>query len=235
MNWYKGRDCGPPSGLQARRAQGTSARETVGLQARRAQGTSASKTSGPEIGAKAPRGISEGPVGGEKQRVSAVRQETDVKGSLFMTVGVRALSLGDAPWLAAMHAQGFASPWSPTSFAQVLSLPTSQGWVAQAVDVPAGFILGQVQPEEAEILTFQVAPCYQGQGYGHRLLGHLLTQCRRQGVAQVFLDVAESSRAAQHLYSSHGFVFTRRRKGYYRARQGREDALCFVKHLEPAS
>ena len=111
----------------------------------------------------------------------------------------------------------------------------TQGWVAHAKDDPAGFILGQIQPTEAEILTFQVAPCHQGQGYGRRLLDHLLTQCRRQGVTQVFLDVAESGRVAQQLYISQGFVFMRRRKGYYRTRYGRDDALCFVKHLEPAS
>ncbi len=42
--------------------------------------------SDPEIGAKAPWGISEGPVGGETHRVSAVRQKTTLKMSIFRAV-----------------------------------------------------------------------------------------------------------------------------------------------------
>ncbi len=44
--------------------------------------------SDPEIGGHAPRGISEGPVGGETHRVSALKHETVMKRSLFMTVGI---------------------------------------------------------------------------------------------------------------------------------------------------
>ena len=44
--------------------------------------------SGPEISAKAPRGISEGPVGGETRSVSAVRHKTAQKVSTFWAVGM---------------------------------------------------------------------------------------------------------------------------------------------------
>ncbi len=73
MTWYKGRDRGPRSELQARRAQGTPA----------------PKTSGPEISGHAPWGIGEGSVGGETQSVSAVRQKIFMNGSPFMKIGIR--------------------------------------------------------------------------------------------------------------------------------------------------
>ena len=99
IGWYEGRDCGPRSGLRARRAQGTSAAKKSGLHARRAQGTSAAKKSGlqarrvqgasvakksgPESSAKAPRGISESPDGGETRSVSAVRHKMAQMCQLF--------------------------------------------------------------------------------------------------------------------------------------------------------
>ena len=48
--------------------------------------------SGPEISAKAPRGTSEGPVGGETRSVSAARHKTAKKVSTFFAVGI-----SDAP------------------------------------------------------------------------------------------------------------------------------------------
>ena len=77
------------SGLQARRAQGTSAEKKSGLQARRAQGTSAEKKSGPDNSAKAPRSLSNGPVGAVRQGHTGVRHKTAKKVATFWAVGMR--------------------------------------------------------------------------------------------------------------------------------------------------
>ncbi len=53
----------------------------------------ATPVAAPRLAKKAPRGISEGPVGGETQSVSAVRHETVIKKSLFMTVGIKGANL----------------------------------------------------------------------------------------------------------------------------------------------
>ena len=52
--------------------------------------------SGPENSAKAPRGISEGPVGGETRSVSAVRHKTAKKVSTFFAVGISGSDLRSA-------------------------------------------------------------------------------------------------------------------------------------------
>ena len=55
----------------------------------------------------------------------------------------------------------------------------------------------------------------------------------RPGWNAIFLEVRPTNAAAQALYSSAGFVEIGRRKAYYRARIGREDAVVLALDLAP--
>ena len=85
--------------------------------------------SGPENSAKAPRGKSEGPVGGETRSVSAVRHETVMKRSLFMTVGMRRTILPMCACLGGLLPLG-ASGETPTC-SDVID---QWHWVPQSLD-----------------------------------------------------------------------------------------------------
>lgn len=135
------------------------------------------------------------------------------------------LSARDAPWLAALHGDGFSPSWSGESFASLLDLSTTYGWGLRYGLKPFGFLLLSIGAQEAEILTFQIAAAYQGQGYGKKLLRYGLNRAYSQGASQVYLDVAPSRAAAQNIYRDLGFVVTGRRVGYYKTPNGREDAL----------
>lgn len=113
--------------------------------------------------------------------------------------------------LAAIHKAAFPhDPWSCTDFAGLISDPSSV-----LVARPEGFILLRIVLDEAEILTFAVAPNAQGQGVGAALLTLALAQAKSCGVVRVFLEVAANNAAACALYSRAGFVQTGIRKGYY--------------------
>ena len=66
--------------------------------------------------------------------------------------------------------------------------------------------LDQIREKTGAIKQMYVRPAYRGKGIGKTLLQQLLQKAKEFGYHSVYLDVAISSTAAQHLYSSVGFV-----------------------------
>ena len=119
--------------------------------------------------------------------------------------------------MARIHASAMTlpAPWSATTFKGYLTQPTSIITV-----VENGFAIGRIVADEAELLTFAVAPKMQRQGVGRACLQQFLMACAGRGAQDVFLEVAESNEAARALYTSEGFVQSGLRKGYYSAPSG---------------
>ena len=59
----------------------------------------------------------------------------------------------------------------------------------------------------------------------------MISQAERQGAKEMFLEVRASNVAAIGIYECAGFNETGRRKGYYPADGGREDAILMAKVL----
>ncbi|MBN2759418.1 MAG: ribosomal protein S18-alanine N-acetyltransferase [Rhodobacteraceae bacterium] len=130
--------------------------------------------------------------------------------------------------LAAIHKAAFpGDPWSAAALAAFAADPA-----ALLVARPDGFILLRVVLDEAEILTFAVAPVAQGQGLGTALLQEAMAQARVRGVRRIFLEVAADNDPARALYRRAGFVQAGLRRGYY-PRSGRTaiDALLLERKL----
>jgi len=70
------------------------------------------------------------------------------------------------------------------------------------------------------------------QGLGRKLLNYLLARVGEQNMERLFLEVRPSNAAAIELYGSAGFTRLGVRKGYYKTRDGREDALVFVREFQ---
>ena len=85
--------------------------------------------------------------------------------------------------------------------------------------------------DEAHLLTISVHPAHQGRGLGALLLTHLGAVAQRFGALQMFLEVRPSNAAALALYQRFGFDTVGRRKAYYPAENGREDALVLTRSL----
>ncbi len=93
---------------------------------------------------------------------------------------------------------------------------------------PIGYAVMSVVAGEAQILNICIDPEMQGQGLGRRLLRHLIAEAGRQSADTIFLEVRISNQAAFSLYESSGFNEIGQRRGYYPAKDGREDALVLA-------
>jgi ribosomal-protein-alanine N-acetyltransferase len=128
-------------------------------------------------------------------------------------------ALYDAAHLAQLHGLAFVDgAWSKRAFADLLEQKT-----VTALGHQNGFILLQILPDGAEILTLAVHPDMRRCGLARRLMAHMMTALRP---AQIWLEVAADNYPAQALYSGFGFIeYGRRRKYYKRAGNFPVDAV----------
>ncbi|WP_261816760.1 ribosomal protein S18-alanine N-acetyltransferase [Vibrio gallicus] len=92
-------------------------------------------------------------------------------------------------------------------------------------DILIGYFYAQNIVGEVSLLNVAVAPEFQGQGVGSRLVSYLIQRCERLKVESIWLEVRESNVIAQNLYLNSGFNEVDRRRGYYPTSSGREDAI----------
>jgi ribosomal-protein-alanine N-acetyltransferase len=133
--------------------------------------------------------------------------------------------------LASLHGGLFEAPWDAAAFASLLNHPGSTAFLARvgAPPLTAGFILGQLAADEAEILTLGVGKDCQRHGIGRRLVEALGRAAKRAEARRLFLEVAADNGPALGLYKGLGFVEVGRRKGYYqRAGAPAQDALTLA-------
>jgi [ribosomal protein S18]-alanine N-acetyltransferase len=136
--------------------------------------------------------------------------------------------VSDAAELAALHEQLVSPAWSVRSFEQMLAHPACTGLIARLGEPirTAGFILGQLAADEAEILALCVRKDVQRQGIGRSLVEALGRAARKAEGRRLFLEVASDNAAALSLYGKLGFEQCGRRKGYYQRDRGQaQDAI----------
>lgn len=123
--------------------------------------------------------------------------------------------------LAEIHARLFKPAWSEHSMMQTLSHPGATAFLARVRDgadslpEPAGFVIGQLAADEAEILSIGVLPKFQRRGVGKILIEGLARAAKRAEARRLFLEVAADNQAAFELYRGSGFTAVGLRKGYY--------------------
>lgn len=126
---------------------------------------------------------------------------------------MRPIVAADRDELCELHRWCFSQEerWSASSFDEVLS-----GMGAEGLIIPgAGFILGRVIIDEAELLTLAVAPEARRQGHAQALMDRFLMNIKQRGALKVFLEVAENNTGAYALYRKSGFISISERKNYY--------------------
>ena len=120
----------------------------------------------------------------------------------------------------------FSHPWSRNLFAD--GLKSYDCWLMFDGDEQIGHGIIQIILDEAHLLNITVRPQSKGQGYGLQLLEHLMAEAGRQGGRECFLEVRASNQSAYRLYERFGFNEIGRRRDYYPAANGREDALVMA-------
>jgi len=145
-------------------------------------------------------------------------------------IQVRPVTAFDLAALAELHAAIFQAPWdqrwSAQSFAEILAMPGSGGWLLSEGGTPVGFMLARFMLDEGEILLTGVVPQARRRGHASRLMRVLLEAAGAAGIARLFLEHAAGNDAAGALYGRFGFARIGRRRAYYERRGGgREDAI----------
>jgi ribosomal-protein-alanine N-acetyltransferase len=125
----------------------------------------------------------------------------------------------DAGLMAAIHASCFPRPWDEGAMAQFICGPDRLCLIASALDdqgaVAAGLLIARKAADEAEILTFGVAPSCRRMGLGRALLQRAIAVLAASGAKRLYLEVEDGNEAALTLYRALGAVPVGRRSGYY--------------------
>lgn len=146
---------------------------------------------------------------------------------------VRKMDPADLPSVMAIEARNYQFPWTEGVFKDCFRAMNYVNWVCEAPDdFIVGYCIISVAVGEAHIMNISVSPDFQRQGAGQKMLEHLI-EFARPRAEKLFLEVRPSNIGAVNLYRKAGFREIGVRKGYYPAKDGREDAIMFELDLVP--
>lgn len=147
-----------------------------------------------------------------------------------LSLHFRGMREDDLDWVEREERDLHPFPWTRGNFADSLAAGQA-GWVMEEGRVPVAYAVVLHVLDEAHLLNISVLRARQRQGLGAGLLDWLEKDARLRGATQFFLEVRPSNTAALCLYQRSGYLQIGRRKNYYPALAGREDALVMRKAL----
>ncbi len=139
-------------------------------------------------------------------------------------ISYHTMQLDDLAQVMRIESQVHDYPWTNSHFEKALEVGNKTVVMRQQGDVMAYAVL-MIAVDEAQLLNISVDSTFQGQGFGRMLMQQVIVMAKENKCATVFLEVRASNEAAIGLYRSVGFEELAIRRQYYRAKDGREDAL----------
>lgn len=143
---------------------------------------------------------------------------------------LREMRQTDVTVVATIEQGAYEFPWSPGIFRDCL-LAGYTSLVLEHSGKVIGYGIMSVAAGEAHLLNLVLSESARRMGNGRRLLEHLMELARQAGVEGMYLEVRPSNLRALTLYERAGFEVLGRRRGYYRARGGTEDAVVLVRRF----
>jgi ribosomal-protein-alanine N-acetyltransferase len=137
---------------------------------------------------------------------------------------LRPMAEADLPAVMAIENAIYAFPWTSGNFRDALAAGY-QCRTYRRDGETIGYAVLMHASDEAHLLNLSIAADFQRQGYGSLLLLRVCELAREHGARRLFLEVRPSNVAALRLYERNGFRQIGRRREYYPAPAGREDAL----------
>lgn len=116
-------------------------------------------------------------------------------------------------------------PWTRGNFRDSLSAGYSAWTLRTARAELMAYAVVMMALDEAHLLNLSVARAFQRRGHGWRTLEWMATNARDHGARSMLLEVRPSNVTGQRLYAGYGFEQIGRRRDYYPAVGGREDAI----------
>ena len=139
----------------------------------------------------------------------------------------RRMSEADVESVLSIEFAAFSHPWTRGIFLDCIK-SGYECWLMFLGDQQVGHGVLSAAGDECHLLNLTVKPQSQSNGLGGKLLDHLMLQGGERGAETVFLEVRESNHPAIRLYERSGFNEIGRRRDYYPAVGGREDALVMA-------
>lgn len=130
----------------------------------------------------------------------------------------------------AIESAVYSHPWTRGNFADSLR----SGYACRTWRLGSellGYFVLMVAVGEAHLLNLSVAGARQRRGHGSALLREAMRLARELGARHMFLEVRPSNGPGLALYERFGFRKIARRRDYYPASVGREDALVLSRAL----
>lgn len=127
--------------------------------------------------------------------------------------------------LALLENEVTAFPWTAGMYRSALESATVSIWYGVQNEAIGCVLVLERVLDELTIQNLFVARAFQRQGLATKCLQQLCEQSKAVADWRILLEVRASNEAAIRLYQQAGFQQNGLRKGYYRAENGREDAI----------
>ncbi|MGV8918707.1 MAG: ribosomal protein S18-alanine N-acetyltransferase [Pseudomonas sp.] len=142
------------------------------------------------------------------------------------SVTFRRMTEADLDAVLKIEYAAFSHPWTRGIFLD--GLKSYEIWLMFEGSQQVGHGVINVIIDEAHLLNITVKPESQGRGLGLQLLEHLMKRAYEINGRECFLELRASNQSAYRLYERFGFNEIGRRRDYYPAAGGREDALVMA-------
>lgn len=142
----------------------------------------------------------------------------------------RRMTEADVDAIMAIENVIYPHPWTRGNFSDSLRAGY-HCWIMEAAGETIGYSVVMIAAGEAHVLNLSIAAQWQRQGRGRELLQFVLKLARDFRAGRILLEVRPSNVAGRGLYADAGFSEIATRRGYYPARDGREDAVVMELEL----
>ena len=134
----------------------------------------------------------------------------------------------DAVW--DIERRAYVYPWSRGILVDCLRVPYECDVLEEDGRI-VGYAITSLAADEAHLLNLCLDPEVHGRGLGRLMLEHVTAVAEARRARIIYLEVRPSNARAVTLYLRAGFRRVGVRPRYYRAAEGREDALVLARHL----
>lgn len=151
-------------------------------------------------------------------------------GQGLMELSYRPMLEADVDDVLKIEYAAFSHPWTRGIFLDCVR-SGYECWLLFRGQQQVGHTVLSAAGDESHLLNITVKPESQGAGLGAALLDFIIERARQRQAGVTFLEVRVSNQVAARLYERYGFNEIGRRRNYYPAVGGREDALVMAYSL----
>lgn len=141
-------------------------------------------------------------------------------------ISFRRMTINDLDAVLDIEFAAYSHPWTRGIF--IDSLNSYECWLMFDGSQQVGHGVINLIIDEAHLLNLTIKPQNQGRGLGYLLLERLMQRSLELKAGECFLEVRASNQTAYRLYERYGFNEIGRRRDYYPAVGGNEDALVMA-------